>query len=105
MGRRRLPMIPGGGGPSRLQRGAISAELRAPSSLQNTSQTRIARPVDKRRASHPLPLAAFKRASFLRQPRLAHAFDQPVPVFDIARIGVVIDPLSPVRLPRRDRTG
>ena len=37
------------------------------------AQARIDRPVDKRRASHPLPQAAFKLASFLRQPRLAQA--------------------------------
>ena len=38
-------------------------------------QARIDQPVDKRRASHPLPQAAFKLASFLRQPRLPHAFE------------------------------
>ena len=38
-------------------------------------QARIDRPVDKRRASHPLPQAAFKLASFLRQPGLAEAFE------------------------------
>jgi hypothetical protein len=43
--------------------------------LHNTPQARIDRPVDKRRASHPLPQAAFKLASFLRQPRLAQAFE------------------------------
>jgi hypothetical protein len=62
-------------------------------------QARIDRPVDKRRASHPLPQAAFKLASFLRQSRLAQALVQPVPIFDIARIGVLIDPLSLRRLP------
>jgi hypothetical protein len=38
------------------------------------AKTRIDRPVDKRRASHPLPQAAFKLASSLRQPRVPHAF-------------------------------
>ena len=39
---------------------------------------RIDRRVDKRRASYPLPQAAFKLASFLRHPGLAHVFDDPL---------------------------
>ena len=39
-------------------------------------QARIDRPVDKRRASQPLPEAAFKLASFFRQPRLAQSFEK-----------------------------
>ena len=35
---------------------------------------RIDRPAYKRRASHPLPQAAFKLASFLRHPGFAQAF-------------------------------
>ncbi len=49
-------------------------------------QARIDRPVDKRRASHPLPQAAFKLASFLRQPRLAHAFENGLKLGQIRRI-------------------
>jgi hypothetical protein len=37
-------------------------------------KARIDRPVDKRRASHPLPQAAFKLASLLRHFSAAHAF-------------------------------
>src|SRR5271165_7536869 len=39
----------------------------------SSPQARIDRPVDKRRASHPLPQAAFKLASFLRHSCLAQA--------------------------------
>jgi hypothetical protein len=49
-------------------------------------QARIDRPVDKRRASHPLPQAAFKVASFLRQPRLAHAFTNRLKLDQIRRV-------------------
>ena len=42
------------------------------------SQARIDRPVDKQRASHPLPQAAFKLASSLRHPGLAHVFNDPL---------------------------
>ena len=66
-------------------------------------QARIDRPVDKRRASHPLPQAAFKLASLLRHPGLAQAFVLPFESFEGARIG---DPLwgwRIVRLQRRDR--
>ena len=38
-------------------------------------QARIDRPVDKRRASHPLTQVAFKRAHSSSQPRLAQAFE------------------------------
>ena len=41
------------------------------------------------------PFARGGRRSFLLQPRLAQAVDQTVPIFDIARIGVLIDNLSP----------
>jgi hypothetical protein len=43
------------------------------------------------------------RGSLLRHPRLAQALHQPVPIFEIARIGALIDILSPPRLPRRHR--
>ena len=39
--------------------------------LMVSLKARIDRPVDKLRASHQLPQAAFKLASFLRQSRLA----------------------------------
>jgi len=66
-------------------------------------QARIDRPVDKRRASHPLPQAAFKSASLLRQPRLAQALDLPIVGVENARIAVRVGELRLVRLPRRDR--
>jgi hypothetical protein len=42
----------------------------ARSPLHSAAQARIDRPLNKRRASHPLPQAAFKLASFLRHARL-----------------------------------
>ena len=39
----------------------------------------------------------------LRHPRLTQALRQPVPIFDIARISVLIDVLRPRGLPRRHR--
>jgi hypothetical protein len=51
-----------------LLRERVEARIVAP-------QARIDRPVDKQRASHPLPQAAFKLASLLRQPRLAQAVE------------------------------
>ena len=53
-----------------------SARIARALCLHNVSQARIDRPVDKRRASHPLPQAAFKLASFLRQSRLPIALKQ-----------------------------
>src|SRR5580704_1429195 len=49
-------------------------------------KARIDRPVDKRRASHPLWQTAFKLASFLRQPRLADAFEYRLKLGQIRRI-------------------
>ena len=43
--------------------------------------------------------------SLLRHPRLAQALDQPVPHFEIARIGLWTGELSFERLPRRDCSG
>ncbi len=56
------------------------------------AQARIDRPVDKRRASHPLPQAAFKLASFLRQPRLAQAVENGL---ELGQIGRVVAPRRP----------
>jgi hypothetical protein len=43
------------------------------------------------------------RRSLLLQPRFAEPFDQTIPIFDIARIGVLIDNPSHSRLPPRHR--
>ena len=51
------------------------AGTRRSSMPTSAPQARIDWPVDKRQASHPFPQAAFKLASFLRQSRLAHAFE------------------------------
>jgi hypothetical protein len=58
------------------RRNASDSGLRVRDHIRlSACQARIDLPVDKRRASHPLPQAAFKLASFLRQPRLAQAFE------------------------------
>jgi hypothetical protein len=49
-------------------------------------QARMDRPVDKRRASHPLTQTAFKLASFLRHPCLAHALVNPLAAREIDRM-------------------
>jgi hypothetical protein len=62
-------------------------ELRAHSDQRiNIPQARIDRPVDKRRASHPLPQAAFKLASFLGDSGLAQAFENGLELRQIGRV-------------------
>ena len=57
-------------------------------------QARIDRPVDKRRASHPLAQAAFKTASLLRQPLLAQAVENGLKLGEIRRIVAPRRPLG-----------
>jgi len=60
--------------------------LRERVGLHSAPQARIDRPVDKLGASHPLPQAAFKLASLLRQARLAQAVDNGLKLGEIRRI-------------------
>jgi hypothetical protein len=102
----RLPTPAGVG--SRSAKTAVSSLLQCRNrhdgtALHNAPQARIDRPVDKRRASHPLPQAAFKLTSFLRHPGFAQALNHPVPEVEHAWIGVRREVLSPPRIPCRDR--
>jgi hypothetical protein len=71
--------------------GVAPVALRRPIALgrsrrHSAPQARIDRPVDKRRASHPLPQAAFKLASFLRHSSLAQSLVDVAALFQIDRI-------------------
>ena len=67
-----IPLLPHGLIAGALPRPALRASVEA---CIVPLQARIDRPVDKRRASHPIQQAAFKLASFLRQSRLAQSFE------------------------------